>query len=401
MQKDPHYPVATVYCSYSTVIAKLVRVIVSLTSRRSASPCALGPCGMYIERGDCHAAEKSRVWSPTCPRCQEVPGAGVCPAPGTLSDFVLLFNRTFVLCFGDATCPRHRGGYWPRAVHERMSVIDGHDLDRKLAEHVGDRAAAMLGILPPDRASASDILNLKRKAPDWLRIVRHRVLALLATLKIIELAHAANLPNVLVLEGDVRPVPPNALTRTDVDGLRDYMASRPWEIVRPSGYFYDFAQYRRRGGAATPCPQQCRCERTGLTRACLVPRVPSPRRGASASLPSASQWLEARCDVRDTVGFAAHARTFHAFRRLRHAALQTILEIADALPQHEARSGSPANSTFGAPLEIFNEKLPWFDKWLPARFNNLYLLPSIMVQQIRQGDERTSAAFRRKCMLLS
>ena len=107
-----------------------------------------------------------------------------------------------------------------------MSVIDGHDLDRKLAEHVGDRAAAMLGILPPDRASASDILNLKRKAPDWLRIVRHRVLALLATLKIIELAHAANLPNVLVLEGDVRPVPPNALTRTDVDGLRDYMGRR-------------------------------------------------------------------------------------------------------------------------------------------------------------------------------
>ena len=154
----------------------------------------------------------------------------------------MLFNRTFVLCFGLSTCPRHRRGYWPRHVHDRMTVIDGHDLDRTLAQRLGARGAALLGVLPAHASEADR--RRKLQAPHWLRIVRHRVLALLATLKIIELADEARLPNVLVLEGDVRPVPQNALQPADIEGLRAYMRSQPWEIVRPSGYFYDFAQAR-------------------------------------------------------------------------------------------------------------------------------------------------------------
>ena len=44
-----------------------------------------------------------------------------------------------------------------------------------------------------------------------------------------------------------------------------------------------------------------------------------------------------------------------------------------------------------------NDVIPWFDKWLPARFDVLYVLPSLVVQQIRQGDERTSVTFRERC----
>lgn len=103
--------------------------------------------------------------------------------------------------------------------------------------------------------------------------------------------------------------------------------------------------------------------------------------------------LEARCDVRDTVGFAANARTFPAFRKLRRTALHAIQAIASTQV-----AAQPVNSTFGWSSEQFNEQLPWFDKWLPARFESLHVLPSIMVQQIRQGEEKTSSAFMAKCM---
>ena len=376
----------------------------------------------YVERGDCADAERRRVWSATCPRCQEVAGAGVCPAPGTLSDFMLLFNRTFVLCFGSETCPRHERGYWPRAVHERMTVIDGKTLDARLSRHLGPKGAALLGILASNATVAAH--RHKKKAPYWVRIARHRVLALLATLKVIEQARAANLQNALILEGDVRPVPRNALDASEIAALRRYLSTTPWEVVRPSGYFFDFAQYRAKGGAAA-CPAQCRCERPGgLRRACVVRRALPPRgtaprgrrslgqggalddggSGAAAGMPLAT--LEARCDVRDTVAFAVHARTFATFRRVRRGALDALAQIAAAASAAEAAADAqaedlyPANASFGWPSELFNARLPWFDKYLPARFDTLYVLPSLVVQQVRQGDESTSRAFRTKCMVV-
>lgn len=280
-----------------------------------------------------------------------------------------------------------------------MTVIDGQSLDRALAERLGARAAALLGILPahPTKQERKDL----RLAPDWMRIVRHRVLALLATLEVIKRAQVAGLPNALFLEGDVRPVPSNMLTSADIDGLRSYLGSRPWELVRPSGYFYDFAQYRRRANAAK-CPSQCKCEPTGLSRACLVPRAkvdgasaPTPGEAARRRPVAAGELLAARCDVRDTVGFAVHARTYPTFRRLRRAALQAVGRMASHANQTRPL---PANSSFGWSVDRFDESLPWFDKWLPARFNSLYVLPSIVVQQVRQGDEKTSAMFKARCM---
>ena len=188
--------------------------------RRSSSASSV-----FVPRGDCARAERQRVWSETCPRCQEIAGAGVCPAPGTLADFALLFNKTFVLCYGKATCPRHRKGYWPQQLHERMSVYDGRDLDRILGHRVGLRVAALLGI-----AGGAPRTREAKALRESLKIVRHRVLALLASLKMVEMAHDEGLSNVLVLEGDVRPVPWHALSAVDVDGMRTFLGTNPWQI---------------------------------------------------------------------------------------------------------------------------------------------------------------------------
>ena len=67
----------------------------------------------------------------------------MCPAPGSLSRLALLFERTFVLCIG-MNCMRHRTGYWPPAVHERLVVFDGHQLDGHLHRLAGPAAAARL-----------------------------------------------------------------------------------------------------------------------------------------------------------------------------------------------------------------------------------------------------------------
>ena len=370
----------------------------------------------YFPRGDCAEAEKKRVWSPTCPRCEEVAGAGVCPAPGSFVDFALLFNATYVLCLGDQTCPRHRAGYWPPHLHERIRVFDGRELDKALAHKLSPRAAAILGLGLTKAARRKQ----EDKAGYWLRIVRHRILALLASLRLVEIAKAAGLPNVLILEGDVRPVPRYALSPTDLASLRSHLQSDQWEIVRPSGYFYDFAQYRLKQAKSRPCPSRCRCtpinQPDGPASSLLRPPACVVRRAKQNN-------LEARCDVRDTVGFAAHSRTFGAFRKLRRGALEALTTLsltAAACVEEEievnkrgsathdkrgsasqtaaAAAARPVNASFGWSPADFDAVVPWFDKWLPARFDTTYLLPSIVVQQIRQADVETSIHFRRKCM---
>jgi hypothetical protein len=256
-----------------------------------------------------------------------------------------------------------------------MTVVDGRDLDAKLARRLGPRAASLLGVssrLP--FASAG-------RAPHWVRTLRHQVLALLSSLKIVDLARAAGRPNVLVLEGDVRPVPRAALTTDDVVDLCSFVRAGEWEVIRPSGYFFDFARYRG-GGRARGCPRQCRCARTTVQRGCLV---------------LSSRQMQTRCDVRDTVGFAAHARTFPVFRRMLRDVLRTVSEMASSDRAAHERETYPVNASFGWARPIFDARVPWFDKWLPARFDCLYILPSIAVQQTRQGDEETSASFRRHC----
>jgi len=61
-----------------------------------------------------------------------------------------------------------------------MTVIDGVDLDRTLAARLDPRAAALLGL------SETEAQMWRWRTKPWMRIVRHRVLALLATLRVVE-----------------------------------------------------------------------------------------------------------------------------------------------------------------------------------------------------------------------
>ena len=350
------------------------------------------PSGYYFSRGNCTQAERERRWSVSCPRCEEVPGAGVCPAPGTLSDFVRLFNHTYVLCFGTRSCPRHRQGYWPRDVHERMTVLDGHELDAKLGQRLGPFARSLLGIGDNQsrpthskrgslisRKEAHLLLKKERDEDRQIRTLQHRMKQLLAVLEIIELAHSAGLPNVLVLEGDVRPVSKFSLSASEVSQFDTYLRENAWEVVRPSAYFQEFgwaSPYSSRPRRTT-CLGPCNCTiPTGLDRACLVRRA---------------EHLESRCDVRDTVAFAVHSRAFQTFRSLRQTALDALFD-ADC-----SNSSARRLYRYGIPGKQFDLAFPWFDIWLPTRFDSLYVLPSIVVQQVKQGDEKTSLLYLTKC----
>ena len=125
------------------------------------------PTTPYLPRGDCSNETKTRSPTATCPRCDEVPGAGVCPAPGSLADFALLFNRTYILCSGHvrpvhrpnglnspprSNCERHRGGYWPEELHRRIRVFDHTQLNQRFARLAGPTAAVALGIVGQKRS---------------------------------------------------------------------------------------------------------------------------------------------------------------------------------------------------------------------------------------------------------
>jgi hypothetical protein len=95
--------------------------------------------------------------------------------------------------------------------------------------------------------------------------------------------------------------------------------------------------------------------------------------------------------VRDTVAFAVHSRAFQTFRSLRQTALDALFD-ADC-----SNSSARRLYRYGIPGKQFDLAFPWFDIWLPTRFDSLYVLPSIVVQQVKQGDEKTSLLYLTKC----
>ena len=319
----------------------------------------------YIGRGDCIEAEARRQPHDTCPRCEEVPGAGVCPAPESLADFMLLFNMTFILCYR-SSCKRHNFGYWPEQVHNRMIVFDGEHIDKQIASILPKSAVRWLGLLQ----------TAKSVKVDDNYAVRHRVKALLSTLDLVHKAQQLKLPHSLIMEGDVRPVPQNALSTADIVDMRSILQSK-WSVIRPSGYFFDFSHYRKK--RPTKCPAKCMCQPLGTKRACLV-RAPFKKTINHTN-------YHMRCDVRDTVAFAVHRNSFPHFLALRERVWNTLSNP----------SSYTLNSSYGLSNAMFNQVFPWFDKWLPANFDNIFILPSIVVQQIKQGDEQTSRDFRRVC----
>ena len=93
---------------------------------------------------------------------------------GSLGMLALEFDQIFVLCMG-ASCLRHRTGYWPPEVHQRLTVFDARDMDRTLSEQVGPNVSKLLNI---GKAAV-------RRPNAAHNVLRHRVLAFLATLQLV------------------------------------------------------------------------------------------------------------------------------------------------------------------------------------------------------------------------
>ena len=360
------------------------------------------------DTSSCEAAGRSSRFRatglgfPNCPRCQEVPGAGVCPSPGSLVEVMRSFDRTIVVCTG-STCARHTGGlYWPTDITQKLYVFDTKHIDQLVADHSTD-IAQLLGLGSPTEA---DPLVLPRVSLD-LKHSYHRIRTLLSAFETVLWADRIGLESVLIMEGDVRPHPMSQLKQAEVAAFSEHLHVGNWSVVLLGGYFYHYGQHRPR---KAPCPAQCTCTpiptRHAKSTGSMVPsRSRSIRFCEVASGVPADEtgdiWtVAAPCIVKDAVAFAVHRRAYPVFKRARDIALAALQEAVNITRQR--RPGmqrlQPINDTLGLSEELFNLALPWSDVWLPARLNNLYVLPVIVEQQMKQGEgPQSSRLFRDAC----
>ena len=357
---------------------------------------------------DCEAAGRSGSFRmtgrgfPGCPRCQEVPGAGVCPSPGSLVEVIQSFDRTVVLCTG-STCARHTGGlYWPSDVSQKLYVFDTKHVDQLIIDYSRD-IAQLIGLGPPGEA---DPLLLPRASQD-IRFAWHRVRTLLSAFETVRWADRVGLESVLIMEGDVRPHPPSQLKPADTARLSEHLRNGNWSVVRLGGYFYHYGKHRPR---KAPCPDQCLCATipTGSPRAAkrmsgetwsALPSRSSRFCEVASGVPaneSGDVWTAAKpCLVKDAVAFAVHRRAYHVFKRARRTALAALQEAVDITRQLRPTMHrlEPINDTLGLSQEVYDLALPWSDVWLPARLDNLYVLPVIVEQQMKQGEGPPSSKY--------
>ena len=170
----------------------------------------------------------------------------MCPAPGSVGLLALEFHQVFVLCMGE-TCLRHRTGYWPPEVHRKLTVFDAGDMDRTLSEEVGPQVSRLLNIGP----------MTKRSANPGDKLLRHRVLAMLATLQLVVEAKRRGLQSVLILEADLHPLSNTRyeLQPDAVAGIADALRSREWSVLRLGGQFWHYSWSRQ----PAACPTGCAC----------------------------------------------------------------------------------------------------------------------------------------------
>ncbi len=327
---------------------------------------------------ECERRRKTLDWqrgpSRRCPRCDEKPGAGVCPSPGSLVDFIKLFDRAVVICRGVA-CVRHRFGYWPGDLD--LDVLDVDDFNKNLASRSHPRVARALGISDDDYSSSSSKQLL---ASHWAKAARHRVLNLFAHLSVVVASRARNDRNVLVLESDVRPVEKHALPAELVAEIGFLLRSRRWQILRPAGYYYHFSDYRFRKLNGT-CPFECLCRRWGSTNT-------SSRRFCE---------VQAGCNIKNTELYAVESEAYPIFDEMHARALSRLAEInakaASLLPNNNF---AEVDETI---LAHFNkDAFPWIDIALPSNFKSVLIVPQIVVQQTKQGEVKTSERFFKSCL---
>ncbi len=307
---------------------------------------------------------------------------------GLLGRFLETWEHIFVLCYRDS-CPVHtpagapdgRRMWWPE-VQRRVVVFDAADIDQRHIEIVRwagcdlpNRTAGRSG----DPASLEPCVFSRRAGgADWRRTSKHRLLALLAHLYLVDHAATLHLPNVLILEADlVQSLAVEELSRGDPEHasrvarrMGRAFATQPWSVARLSGMFYskEFAPaapggLRSRGHHRRLCSRKCSCRTwagsasvhaiASLPRMCEVAAAPSPSDRIVPMLDALHSW----CDVRDTAAYAVHRSAFGSF--------SAFLRRLRALPEWLRNNA----------IDV-----PAIDNWLPHTFPCVYVLPTLITQ---------------------
>lgn len=350
-----------------------------------------------------------------------------------MADLMRLFPRVLIIC-GGFECARHAGGYWPQDVQARIRLVRFEPVNRRLAAELGQGLSAELGIgpalagAPPPRLGAV-----------WQTAQQKRLLPLAAHLHAVALAAEEGASRVMILESDLKPLVANRLPPAQLAELSHTLRTRRWQILRPTGYHRAFTSSRtkQRNGS---CTAACACTviSPALPRACEVKagaawRLTSPTPLAShtpaaahtrqrppvapgaasaagsclvpdysaadtvisgAASADAAGAGSAYCEVNDNDMYGVHSEAYPVFVQQQACLYADLRSIGKAAPgltsrELERRFASLERST-----------LQFVDRWIPARFNTVFIAPQVAVQQIKQSSGATdaSARFGRLCM---
>lgn len=312
-----------------------------------------------------------------------------------LGRFLEMWERIFVLCYKDSCRPHTAQGardgrrvWWP-SIQQRVTVFDASYIDDRNAAII-EWAGCNVAGAPAGRSG-----ELATREPctfarpgggkDWRRTAKHRLMALLAHLTLVEEAARLNLTRVMILEADA--VPSLANEELSVNRSRAARISRrlaqilaseaPWSVLRLSGIFYSQEFAPRLPGGGRRCSDHCRCVPWPTSSVsdpqfpwlCEIRADPSPSDTVLPMVARLGHW----CDVRDTAAYAIHRRAFATFTgylgRLR---------------------GQPGWLRNGA------NDVPAIDNWIPHALPSVYALPTLVSQPFAANDSQGATALMRQ-----
>jgi hypothetical protein len=316
-----------------------------------------------------------------------------------LGRFLETWESIFVLCYRES-CRVHtpagdgdgRRVWWP-SIQRRVVIFDAADLDQRNADIIA-WAGCNVANAPAGRSGEVATREPCRFAGpggggDWRRTAKHRLMALLAHLTLVEEASRRNLTRIMILEADAVSSLANEELSSDQQrasavsrelGRAFASGSTPWSVLRLSGIFYS-QEYAPRvpSGTSRRCSLQCRCVAWAGGRAlaavsrfpmlCHVAADPTPSDTILPMVKRLNHW----CDIRDTSAYAVHQTAYGEFsallRRLR---------------------GRPAWLRDGA------NHVPAIDNWLPHAIPSVYALPTLVSQPYAANDSQGATALMRQ-----
>lgn len=308
------------------------------------------------------------------------------------------WESIFVLCYKESCRVHTRAGdgngrrVWWSSIQPRVVVFDAADIDKQNADIIA-WAGCNVANAPAGRSGEVATREPCRFAGpggggDWRRTAKHRLVALLAHLTLVEEASRRNLTRIMILEADA--VPSLANEELSSDQLRASVIAHelgraftsetaPWSVLRLSGIFYSQEYAPKLPGTGRRCTPQCRCAAwagghalAAVSRYPLLCQIPADPAPVDTVLPMIKQ-LGHWCDIRDTSAYAVHRRAYGAFSAL-------LRRLRDR----------PAWLRDGA------HHVPAIDNWLPHAVPAVYALPTLVSQPFATNDSQGATALMRQ-----